>query len=212
MNSENEIAHPINYADSVLKVASDKYGGLIEDARRRAGQLHRAEYLGGFSPGQPGAEVQARRRLEELPSLDRLRDEEEKFREAIFVSATEEEATLIVGTLLDGYPRGEIRPCYLEQIVETLRFAQEDENSLISAPVLYLASLILKRDNKFLPAIAEIVAACRDARAIFLKALTVTEMLMEAVHNADGVVYELAAPDDGEGLGGPLALDAPIPF
>lgn len=200
---------------NIVRATAEKFGGLIKLVRSRAALDERVERMWPITIWCRNAEAKARDRLAELPPVAELRADEATLQAAINVPATEKEIRWIVGLMLEGFgQRANTTATNIDWIVEELLLADADEEKPVhngfSAAVLFLATLRIGRDSKFVPTASEIVEKVREVRRETAKALRVTRAMIEASENATSIADFFAVPEGDDG--GPLELDDNIPF
>lgn len=125
--------------------------------------------------------------LEEAPSLESLEALKGAIREALDAPVNAKALAMSVGMLLDAYPQGrETRDVYYATLVHDI----EDEG--YGPHVLAEACRRLRRTQRFAPAVAETLEACREARGDLERGLATVDHLLVAVKGARAAREALA--------------------
>jgi hypothetical protein len=188
-------AQPSLPANIVAKVLN-RFGDLGPVVARRTNAAHAIKRMFPIRGWSDQHRATALKRIERIPSLDVLKQDAERLHTAIFSAATEAETRLVVGVMLDGLPAAssQISVGYIDAIVVSILHADDDRSSGdypefkgFSGHVLVGVARKLWDEQKFAPAISELLAIAREKRAEFWRALQLTERLIEIRENAEDI-------------------------
>jgi len=152
-------------------------------------------------------------RLDTLPAPSDLARQIDRLRAATFAAATEDEASFIIGTMLDAIPAAANRlsATYVDALVWAVLHADDDRDPSafpkfrgFSVEVLASAARHIWLTVKYAPAIQEVVDAADKARARHHLALNTTLKIASLRENADAVVSTVEAaepmPEDPDAI------------
>lgn len=144
-----------------------------------------------YCPVRPGSHDMAAAMawLEEAPSLESLEALKGAIREALDAPVNAKALAMSVGMLLDAYPQGrETRDVYYATLVHDI----QDEG--YGPHVVAEACRRLRRTQRFAPAVAETLEACREARGDLERGLATVDHLLVAVKGAQAAREALSMP------------------
>lgn len=146
----------------------------------------------------------ARRRLQSLDRLATLRTDLDALSGAITLPTSEEQARMIFGSMLEGFPPAAQERAglgYIDAMVFELA-AEDDEGPdgarCFSPYVLAGAARLARRKLTFLPSIAEMLGFARTRRGAFLTAEAVTSRMVDLRIEASAIVVEFGTDEERE--------------
>lgn len=148
--------------------------------------------------------VAAINRLDALPVPSDLAMQIDRLHAATFTAATEDEASFVLGTMLDAIPAAANRlsATYVDALVWAVIHADDDRDPGespkfrgFSVEVLASAARHIWLTVKYAPAIQEVVDAASKARARHHLALNTTRKLASLRENADTVIAAIEAAE-----------------
>ncbi|MBZ3693408.1 hypothetical protein [Phyllobacterium calauticae] len=137
----------------------------------------------------PNGLSKARQWLSDVPGVSDLRSAEIEFADAANTKATHEQVTFLIARMMDAFPQARLTSIepYVDALALLVDFDDSEDEPAppISQYAIALAMYRIHQTSRFVPSVAEVIAAARKARGEFVFAETRCRRLIEITESAE---------------------------